>query len=75
MGRVLCTSSFWSLVIILLLVSSLESCSGHDENGFSRSDFPPNFIFGSGTSAYQVEGAVNEDGRTPGIWDTYTHSG
>ncbi|CAK9322249.1 unnamed protein product [Citrullus colocynthis] len=47
--------------------------AGADDD-YSRSDFSPDFVFGSGTSAYQVEGAANEDGRTPSIWDTYTHS-
>ena len=33
-----------------------------------------NFVWGAATAAYQVEGAVQEDGRGLSIWDTFSHT-
>jgi beta-glucosidase len=36
--------------------------------------FPPNFLWGCATSAYQIEGAVAAEGRGPSIWDVFAHT-
>lgn len=33
--------------------------------------FPPGFLWGTATAAYQVEGAWDGDGRGPCVWDTF----
>ena len=40
----------------------------------SLQQFPANFLWGCATASYQVEGAVNEDGRGPSVWDTFSHT-
>ncbi|MEU0669110.1 GH1 family beta-glucosidase [Streptomyces lavendulocolor] len=36
--------------------------------------FPARFRWGTATAAYQIEGAADEDGRTPSIWDTFSRT-
>ncbi|KAF3453556.1 hypothetical protein FNV43_RR03996 [Rhamnella rubrinervis] len=52
------------LFLMTLVFSSAES--------LSRDDFPKGFTFGTASSAYQFEGAVNEGNKGDSIWDTFT---
>jgi beta-glucosidase len=42
-------------------------------HGGDMTHHPESFVWGVATSAYQIEGAVAEDGRGPSIWDTFSH--
>lgn len=37
-----------------------------------KKEFPSDFVWGTATSSYQVEGAYNEGDRSPSIWDTFS---
>ncbi len=44
-----------------------------NEIPFCASDFGADFVWGTATSAYQIEGAWNHDGKLPSVWDTFAH--
>lgn len=45
-----------------------------EEETVNATKFPDDFLFGTATAAYQVEGAWNKDGKGPSIWDTFVHN-
>ena len=46
------------------------SASAHDA---SLPRFPQDFLWGTATSAFQIEGAVHADGRGESVWDRFSH--
>ncbi|KMT06067.1 hypothetical protein BVRB_7g163900 isoform B [Beta vulgaris subsp. vulgaris] len=69
------TFSNLPLYFTLLILAEQLVDVGAKVYNYNRYEFPPDFIFGSGTSSYQVEGAAFVDGRKASIFDTFAHSG
>lgn len=69
------------VILLELLVTPFHLClkmassPSRSEDGFIRGTFYDDFIWGAATAAYQIEGAWNEDGKGPSIWDTFCHVG
>src|SRR5579884_2713654 len=64
----------------VILGDTLEACGGPTTSvaqtpaSHAILTFPQGFLWGVATSAFQIEGAVKEDGRGPSIWDTFSHT-
>src|SRR5215469_13002991 len=67
---------YWSRRFLLLLASlfalpaPVRARIGLAED----SAFPADFVWGASTASYQIEGAVDEDGRGKSIWDVFSHT-
>jgi len=59
----------WLMGLIGSPVAAGPRSASAEEGGF-----PADFVWGASTSSYQIEGAVNEDGRGKSIWDTFSHT-
>ncbi|KAF2319385.1 hypothetical protein GH714_015414 [Hevea brasiliensis] len=63
------------MLIFLISLLALTTPAMADDDipeDFSRSYFPDNFIFGTATSAYQIEGEATTKGRGPSVWDKFS---
>ncbi|TYI18418.1 hypothetical protein ES332_A07G089000v1 [Gossypium tomentosum] len=59
------------LCFAFAVIVGIGNAAVMDTGGLSRDSFPKGFVFGTATSAYQVEGMANKGGRGPCIWDVY----
>ena len=58
------------IIILLFIVGSLHGYDVEEELLYGK--FPPDFVWGAASAAYQIEGGWNEDGKGANIWDVFT---
>ncbi|WCJ25759.1 beta glucosidase 46 [Euphorbia peplus] len=61
--------SFYRVVLVLVAIFSLPS----HLKCVNASQFPPNFLFGTASSAYQYEGVYLSDAKGLNNWDVFSH--
>ncbi|KAG7639695.1 Beta-glucosidase 29 [Arabidopsis thaliana] len=65
------------IFILLLIISWLTpkiTSLPPESQVLDRSSFPDDFVFGTAISAFQSEGATSEGGKSPTIWDYFSHT-
>lgn len=64
--------AFFARLLLIKLIF-LINYSKSNEKVPETFTFSDEFKFGAASAAYQIEGAWNEGGKSPSIWDTFTH--